>query len=112
MHSDLADAPLERAQMRALIASGKQALEFPKDVSATSRWVRLHPAENLLPLPGERVFAGPSPVQNARTFLLLIGKLICFFSFQQNKLRRASCAMKRRSSGDGVSWLVEDLPAS
>ena len=81
--------------MRALIASGKQALEFAKDVSATPRWVRLHPGENLLPLPGEWIFAGPSPVQNTRTFLLLLGNLICFASFLQDQLCCACCEIKR-----------------
>ncbi|GHO65490.1 hypothetical protein KSC_043820 [Ktedonobacter sp. SOSP1-52] len=95
MRLDLTHAPLERAQMRALIASRKQRLEFAKDVSATARWVRLHPGENLFPLPGERIFAGPSPVQNTCVSLFLMGKLICFACFRQDKLRRASCQTKR-----------------
>ena len=95
MRPYLADASLERAQMRALIASREQGLEFSKDVSAAARWVRLHPGENLLPLPGERIFAGPSPVQDTRSFLLLLGKLFCFSCFLEDKLRRASCEIKR-----------------
>src|SRR5450755_2912356 len=92
---DLADTPLECAQMRTLIASRKQRLEFPKDISTASRRIRLHPGENLLPLPGEGVFAGPSPVQDRHAFLLLMGTLICFSCFLLDKLRRASCELKR-----------------
>src|SRR5260370_29039207 len=95
MRPHLADASLERAQMRDLIASRKQRLEFPKDVSAAARWVRPHPGENLLPLPRERIFAGPSPVQNTRGFLLLMGKLFCFSCFLEDKLCCASCEIKR-----------------
>ena len=95
MRPYLADASLERAQMRDLIASRKQRLEFPKDVSAAARWVRPHPGENLLPLPRERIFAGPSPVQNTRGFLLLMGKLFCFSCFLEDKLCCASCEIKR-----------------
>src|ERR1700730_6434244 len=96
MRPDLADTPLKGAQMRNLIASRKQGLKFPKNISATSRGIRLHPGENLLPLPGERVLAGPSPVQNTRTFLLLLEKLICFSLFRQYKIRHASCKIKRQ----------------
>src|SRR6266699_4405756 len=91
----LADTPLKGAQMRSLITSGKQALEFAKDVCATSLWVCLHPGENLLPLPGERILAGPSPVQNTRTFLLLMGTLICFASSLQDQLCCACSEIKR-----------------
>ena len=58
----------------------EKALEFAKDVCATAGWIRPHPGENLLPPSGERIFAGPSPVQNTCTFLLIIGKLFCFAS--------------------------------
>jgi hypothetical protein len=81
--------------MRALIASGKQALEFAKDICATARWARLHPTENLLPLPGKRIFAGPSPVQNTRTLLLLMGNLTSFASFLQDQLCCACSEIKR-----------------
>src|SRR5260221_5026189 len=53
LRPDHAHTPLKGAQMRALIASGKQALEFAKDICDTARWARLHPTENLLPLPGK-----------------------------------------------------------
>ena len=78
MRPDLADTPLERAQMRELIASREQGLKFSKDVSAAPRRVRLHPGENLLPLPGERIFAGPSPVQDLSVFLPLVRTPIHF----------------------------------
>src|SRR6266852_4259366 len=95
LRPDIADTPLKGAQMRALVASGKQALEFAKDVSAAPRRVRLHPGENLLPLPGERIFAGPSPVQNTRMLLLLMGNLTCSASFPRDQLCCASSEIKR-----------------
>ena len=82
MRPDLAHAWLERAQMRELIASRQQGLKFSKDVSTAARRVRLHPAENLLPLPDERIFAGPSPVQDSHALLLHLGKLNWFSTFQ------------------------------
>jgi hypothetical protein len=95
MRPDLTHAPLEGAQMRALIAAGKQTLQFAKDVSAAPCWVGLDPGENLLPLPSERVFAGPSPVQNALTLLLLMIKLICFAFFLQDQLCCTYSEIKR-----------------
>src|SRR5579864_9446276 len=111
LRPDLADTPLKGAQMRALIASGKQALEFAKDVCATARWVRLHPGENLLPLPDERIFAGPSPVQNTRTFLLLTRNLICFASFLQDHLCCA-CSEIKRHQRCRRRWLTSGGTAS
>jgi hypothetical protein len=95
LRPDLAKTPLERAEIRALIASRKQQLEFPKDVSAASRWVRLHPGENLPPLPGERVVAGPSPVQDLRAFQFLMGRLLCFSCFLLDQLHRV--VLQKRS---------------
>ena len=95
MRPDLTHAPLERAQVRALIASRVQGLQFSQNVSAAARRVRLHPGENLLPLSSEGIFAGPSPVQSARAFLLLIRKLISFASFLQNQLCCACGEIKR-----------------
>jgi hypothetical protein len=54
----------------------------------------LHPGKDLSPLSGERIFAGPSPVQDPSLFLFLPGKLICFSCFQQNQFRCASCQIK------------------
>src|SRR5712691_1041935 len=95
MRPDLTHAPLERAQVRVPIASGVQALQFSKDISAAARRVRLHPGENLLPLSSKRVFAGPSPVQSTRAFLFLVGKLISFASFLQDQLCCACSEIKR-----------------
>jgi hypothetical protein len=92
---DLTHAPLERAQVRALIASRVQGLQFSKDVSAAARRVRLHPGENLLPLSSKRIFAGPSPVQSTRASLLLMGNLIRFASFLQDQLCCACGEIKR-----------------
>ena len=48
MRPNLADTPLQGAQMRALVPSGKQALELAQDATAAARWVRSHPGGNLL----------------------------------------------------------------
>ena len=105
MRPDLTNAPLERAQMRELIASREQGLKFSKDVSAAPRRVRLHPGENLLPLPGERIFAGPSPVQNTRGFLLLMGKLFCASCEIKRHQRRYRC---RLADGGSSSFTAKD----
>src|SRR5260370_35038117 len=94
MRPDLTNASLECAQMRELIASREQGLELSKDVSAAAGWGRLHPGENLLPLPGERIFAGPSPVQNTRALLRLIGTLTWFASLLQHYLCCACSDLK------------------
>ena len=94
MRPDLTNASLERAQMRDLIAAREQGLKFSKDVSAAARRVRLHPGENLLPLSGERVFAGPSPVQDSHALLLHLGKLSRFSYFLEDELYCASCEIK------------------
>ena len=123
MRPDLAHAPLERAQMRALIASREQGLKFSKDVSAAARRVRLHPGENLLPLPGKRIFAGPSPVQDTPCFLLLLGKLTRFSSFLEDQallriLRdqkaparsAASVGRRRNDQLHSERWLAATVP--
>src|SRR6266700_4170698 len=95
MRPDLTNAPLERAQVRELIAPGEQGLKFSQDVSAAARQVRLHPGENLLPLPGERIFAGPPPVQSIRAPLLLLGNLTRFTSFREGQPCCARSEIKR-----------------
>src|SRR5271165_151972 len=82
-------------QMRGLIASREQGLQFAKDVSAAARRVRLHPGENLLPLSSKRVFACPSPAQDSHALLLHLGKLSRFSYFLEDKLHCASCEIKQ-----------------
>ena len=95
MRPDLTHAPLERAQVRALISSRVQGLQFAKNVSAAARRVRLHPGENPLPLSSEGIFAGSPPVQSTRAPLLLVGNLIRFASLRQNQLCCACSEIKR-----------------
>src|SRR5579884_3567482 len=92
---DITDAPLERAQLRGLIASREQGLQFSKHVSAAARRVRLHPGEHSLPLSSKRIFAGPSPVQESHALLLHLGKLSRFSCFLEDKLHCASCEIKQ-----------------
>src|SRR5947208_13334357 len=92
---DLTNAPLERTQMRGLIASREQGLKFSEHVSAAARRVRLHPGENALPLSSKRIFAGPSPVQESMAVLLHLGKLSRFSCFLEDKLHCASYQIKQ-----------------
>ena len=107
MRPDLTHAPLERAQVRALIASRVQGLEFAKNVSAAARWVRLHPGENPLPLSSEGIFAGPSPVQSAHAPLILMGNRIRIASLLQNQLCCA-CGEIKRHQRCRRHWLTSE----
>jgi hypothetical protein len=64
MRPNLAHATLEGANLKRVIASREQGLEFTEDVSAGASRVGLHACENLLPLPDEGIFAGAPPVEH------------------------------------------------
>lgn len=88
--ADLSLARRDERQMgmRRREDAGRAGLAHAPWKSGQRRWIPLpsYLYENLLPLPGEGIFAGPSPVQSTRVLLLFMWNLIRFASFLQDQL--------------------------
>ena len=64
-------AALERTDLQWLIASGRAALQLPKDVAAAPFGIGHQPGEDLLPLPRKGILVGAPPAQHMFSLLLL-----------------------------------------
>ena len=63
---------LQRADLQWWIASGGEALQLPKDVTAAPFRIGKHPGDDLLPLSSKGVFVGAPPVQHLFALHLIL----------------------------------------